>query len=256
MAARRRGRDREVTHPSVYWLLGGIIQPVLSIFAKIEIVGEENVPEDGPVVLPPHHNSELDPLIMAIAVFRLGRAPRFFAKESLFKIPVFGWAMKRAGMIPISRSNSSVAAKETLDMARTVVERGDAVVVYPEGTLTRDPDLWPMRGKTGAARLALAGGIPLIPAAHWGVQEILPRYGKFRFWPLRKQVRVVFGAPLDLSGSRDLAQQSTEQARVTGVLMDEIARLLGGLRGQTPPPERWNPAAHGQKETGRLESES
>jgi 1-acyl-sn-glycerol-3-phosphate acyltransferase len=256
MARHRRRVDREISRPSVFWLLGGLMAPVIGIFAKIEVSGEENLPEDGPFVLTPNHYSEIDPLVVAIAVYRLGRAPRFFAKESLFRAPLLGPAMKRAGMIPIARSSSSVSAKETLDTAQRLVKRGDGLVVYPEGTLTRDPDLWPMRGKTGAARIALAGGIPLIPVAQWGAQEILPRYGKFRFWPLRKPVHVVIGRPLDLTASRDQAQQSTEQARVTGLLMDEITHLLEGLRGETAPAERWNPSEHGQRETGRLESES
>ena len=80
-----------------------------------------------------------------------------------------------------------------------LVEHGRGVIVYPEGTLTRDPDLWPMRGKTGAVRLALADGIPLIPMAHWGGQDILPRYGKLSFWPLRRQVQVIVGDPVDIS---------------------------------------------------------
>jgi 1-acyl-sn-glycerol-3-phosphate acyltransferase len=256
MARHGRRVDREISRPSVFWLLGGIIRPVIAVFAKIEITGEENLPENGPFVLTPNHYSEIDPLVVAIAVYRLGRAPRFFAKESLFRAPLLGPAMKRAGMIPIARTSSSVSAKDTLDTAELLVKRGDGLVVYPEGTLTRDPDLWPMRGKTGAARIALAGDIPLIPVAQWGAQEILPRYGKMRFWPLRKRVQVVFGPPLDLSESRERAQQTAEQARVTGVLMDEIARLLEGLRGQKAPAQRWNPSEHGQKETGRLESES
>ncbi len=256
MAPHRRRVDREKTRPSVFWLLNFPIAPAIGYLAKIEISGEEHLPETGPFVLTPNHYSEIDPLVIALAVWRLGRAPRFFAKESLFRIPLLGPAMRKAGMIPIARTSSSSAAKETLDTARKLIETGSGVVVYPEGTLTRDPDLWPMRGKTGAARLALAGDLPLIPVAQWGAQEIMPRYGKLRLWPPRKRVRVVFGAPLDLSGSRELAQQSTEQARVTGVLMDELTHLVEGLRGETAPAERWNPAQHGQKETGRLESEN
>ncbi|WP_460774191.1 lysophospholipid acyltransferase family protein [Microbacterium sp. GXF7504] len=256
MARHRRHVDREKSRLSVFWLLGAIIVPVFGIFAKIEIEGEEHLPERGPFVLTPNHYSEVDPLVIAISVWRLGRAPRFFAKESLFRVPVLGPAMRKAGMIPIARQSSSSAAKETLDTARKLVATGSGIIVYPEGTLTRDPDLWPMRGKTGAARLALAGDLPLIPVAQWGAQEIMPRYGAFRFWALRRRVRVKFGAPLDLSGSKEHANESAEQARVTGVLMNELAHLLEGLRGETAPAERWNPVAHGQKETGRLEPEA
>ncbi|MFT4212356.1 MAG: lysophospholipid acyltransferase family protein [Microbacterium sp.] len=253
---RKRLVDREKSRPSLFWLLGGIIVPVLGIFVKIEILGEENLPEEGPFVLAPNHYSEIDPLIVAVAVWRLGRAPRFMAKESLFRVPVLGPAMRGTGMVPVARASSSVAAKQTLDTATHLAEHGAGVIVYPEGTLTRDPDLWPMRGKTGAARLALVGDIPLIPVAQWGAQEVFPRYGRMRFWPLRKPIRFLVGAPLDISEERAQANLAWVQTRVTARLMDRIAELLAQLRGIPAPAVRWNPHDHGQKETGRLEPES
>ena len=135
-----------------------------------------------------------------------------------------------------------------------LVEHGRGVIVYPEGTLTRDPDLWPMRGKTGAVRLALADGIPLIPMAHWGGQDILPRYGKLSFWPLRRPVqghrrRSRSTCP----SSRGSATQPAALVAGTDRLMSAIAQLLSQLRGEPAPEKRWNPAEHGQRETGRLE---
>ena len=127
------------------------------------------------------------------------------------------------------------------------------VIVYPEGSLTRDPDLWPMRGKTGAVRIALERGIPLVPAAHWGTQAILPRYGKKLSLFPRKTVDVIIGEPLDLSAYADKPLDSANLSAATTELMDAIAALLGELRGETPPAERWDPAKHGQKETGRLD---
>ena len=152
-------------------------------------------------------------------------------------------------------SSSAASARLTLETSATLVRLGRGVIVYPEGTLTRDPDLWPMRGKTGAVRLALAGDIPLIPMAQWGTERILPRYGKLSLWPLRKRVRVVIGAPLDLEGFTDRAQHPAAQLEATGMLMDDIAALVGDLRGETPPATRWNPSDHGQAETGRLAPE-
>lgn len=258
MGARRHRRpvDREKSRPSVFWFLGGLIVPALGVLTHIEIEGAENLPDKGPFILAPNHYSEIDPLIVAVVVWRLGRAPRFLAKESLFRAPVLGWAMRRAGMVPVARASSSVAAKQTLETAKRLVERGDGLIVYPEGTLTRDPDLWPMRGKTGAARLALVGDIPLIPVAHWGVQEVMPRYGRLSFWPLRKPVRFLIGEPLDLTEERAHAHQPAVQNQLTARLMDRLAEMLSVLRGVPAPPQRWNPNAHGQKETGRLESES
>ena len=128
------------------------------------------------------------------------------------------------------------------------------MIVYPEGSLTRDPALWPMRGKTGAVRLALADDIPVIPMAHWGVQQIMPRYGKLRLWPLRRPVTVVVGPPVDLSDLSGRATQPAALSTATTRLMDAIAQLLSGIRGIPAPPERWDPSVHGQGETGRIES--
>lgn len=250
---RRRRSSAEKRRPSVFWPLGAIIVPLVGLLARIEIEGEENLPEDGPYILAPNHHSEIDPLIVAVAVWRLGRAPRFMAKESLFRVPVLGWALRATGMIPVARVSSSAAATQALDTANLLVERSAGVIVYPEGSLTRDPDLWPMRGKTGAARLALAGGIPLVPMAHWGAQGILPRYGKLSLWPPRKPVRVVIGPPLDVEALGERPPHPGAQQQLTALLMDELAELLSGIRGVPAPDHRWNPGTHGQAETGRLE---
>lgn len=253
MASAERAASSERKRPSWFWPLGGIVVPLTATFAKIEVEGEENLPVEGAYVLAPNHYSNFDPLVMAVVLWRLGRAPRFMAKESLFRVPVFGWALRVTGMVPVSRSSSASAARDTIKASQQLVELGRGVVVYPEGTLTRDPELWPMRGKTGAVRLALAGGIPIIPLAHWGVQEIMPRYGKLRPWPLRRPVRVVFGEPIDVAALGADANQPPTLAKATDVVMDRIAELLSGLRGEAPPARRWNPSAHGQSETGRLE---
>lgn len=229
--------------------------PLVGFFAKTTIEGAEHLPVEGPYVLAPNHYSEFDPLVVAIAVWRLGRAPRFMGKASLFRVPVLGWILRATGMVPVARESSSASAKQTLHAADVLVKHGRGLIIYPEGTLTRDPGMWPMRGKTGAVRLALDAGIPLIPVAHWGVQAILPRYGKkLSFWPPRKPVRMRFGPPVDLSAYEGKPIGTGALSAATGILMDDIANLLGGIRGETPPAERWDPASHGQKETGRLES--
>lgn len=249
-----RRASREKTRPSAFWLLGAVVVPAVGLLAKLEIEGAENLPEEGPYILAPNHVSELDPLIVAVAVWRLGRAPRFLAKESLFRVPVLGAAMRATGMVPVSRTASSTTARETIRNAEVLVEHGRGVIVYPEGSLTRDPEMWPMRGKTGAVRLALAGDLPVIPVAHWGVQEILPRYGKLRPFPLRRRVRLILGEPVDLSAFRGEQSQPATLARATAAVMDRITELLAQLRGIPAPAQRWDPSAHGQTETGRLES--
>jgi 1-acyl-sn-glycerol-3-phosphate acyltransferase len=247
-------RSTETTRPSLFWPLAVIVIPLISLLAKIRITGAEKLPQKGAFVLAPNHYSEFDPLIVALAVWRIGRAPRFMAKESLFKVPVLGAILRATGMVPVARASSASAAKQTIAQSRALVAGQRGVIVYPEGSLTRDPDLWPMRGKTGAVRLALGAEtpIPVIPVATWGVQEILPRYGKLRFFPPRRRVKVLLGPPVDLTGYGNGTPGNL--AAATDVVMRDIAGLLGRLRGETPPAERWNPAQHGQKETGRLDS--
>ena len=131
----------------------------------------ERMPQAGAFVLAPNHYSEIDPVVMGVVCWKLGRAPRFLAKASLFKNPVLAWFLRTSGQIPVERAGSKSHA--ALRAAEELVEKGRMVVVYPEGSLTRDPDLWPMRGKTGAVRIALEQDIPIIPAAHWGTQALL-----------------------------------------------------------------------------------
>lgn len=250
-----RNRSPETTRPSIFWPVAVIVLPLVSLIAKIRVRNPEKLPRDGAYVLAPNHYSEFDPLIVAVAVWRIGRAPRFMAKESLFRVPVLGWILRRTGMIPVARASSATAAKQTMRQSKEIVEHGRGVIVYPEGTLTRDPDLWPMRGKSGAVRLALTDGIPLIPMAQWGTQEIMGRYQKgLSLWPLRKPVDVIVGDPVDVS---DLQGRGGDQAALneaTTRLMNAITVLLEELRDEKAPAERWNPSTHGQKETGRLDS--
>lgn len=251
MGTRRRASP-EKTRPSAFWPAAAVVVPAVGWFAKIEISGAEHLPMEGAYVLAPNHYSEFDPLIVAVATWRVGRAPRFMAKESLFRVPVLGALLRATGMIPVARATSAAAAKQTILQAEQLAADGRGVIVYPEGSLTRDPDMWPMRGKTGAVRLALAGDLTVIPVATWGVQQILPRYGKLRFFPPRRRVQVRFGPAVDLSAFRGASGPAT-LAAATDAVMADISRLLGMLREQTPPAARWDPAAHGQKETGRLE---
>jgi 1-acyl-sn-glycerol-3-phosphate acyltransferase len=252
---KRLPRSRERTVPTLWWVFAAAVVPLLGILAKIRIEGAEKLPREGAFVIAPNHYSEFDPLIVAAAIWRLGRQPRFMAKESLFRIPVVGLALRLTGMVPVARSSSAASAKQTLDTAEMLVERGRGIIVYPEGTLTRDPDLWPMRGKTGAVRLAMAGHIPLIPVAQWGTQEILPRYGKLSLWPLRKPVTVVIGDPVELAEyERDTPLHPHALAEGTDAVMDRLAEMLSELRNVPAPAERWNPSAHGQNETGRLDT--
>lgn len=241
----------ETRRPSFFWLLAVLILPVINLAVRYRFHHRERMPAAGAFVLAPNHYSEIDPVVMGAASWKLGRAPRFLAKASLFKNPVLGWFLRTSGQIPVERAGSNGHA--ALRAAEELVEKGRMVVVYPEGTLTRDPDLWPMRGKTGAVRIALERDIPIVPAAHWGTQALMPRYGKkISLFP-RKTIDVIIGEPLDLSAYRGKPVDQASLLAATAQLMDAIAELLAEVRHEPAPAERWDPVAHGQKETGRLE---
>ncbi len=248
-AAGKPGSEKR--RPSFFWLLAVLVLPIFNLAVRFRFHHPERMPQAGAFVLAPNHYTEIDPVVMGVASWKLGRAPRFLAKASLFKNPVLGWMLRSSGQIPVERTGSSGHA--ALRAAEELVEKGRMVIVYPEGSLTRDPDLWPMRGKTGAVRIALECDIPIIPAAHWGAQALLPRYGKKLSLFPRKTIDVAIGEPLDLSAYRGKPLDQANLQKATGELMDAIAALLAELRGEPAPAERWDPAAHGQQETGRLE---
>lgn len=245
----------EKKRPSIFWVLAALLLPLWSAMVRYRFTPDSKLPQSGPFILSPNHYSEIDPLAMGAAVWHLGRVPRFMAKASLFKIPVVSWFLRSSGQIPVDRAGAAVRAGSSanpMGAANELIERQAGVIVYPEGTLTRDPELWPMRGKSGAVRLALETGMPLIPAAHWGTQRLMPRYGK-RIHPIpRKTIRVAVGDPLDLSRftGREIDQRVVAEA--TELLMERITALLAGLRGEQPPAKRWDPSEHDQTETGRF----
>ncbi|MGB3414939.1 MAG: lysophospholipid acyltransferase family protein [Microbacteriaceae bacterium] len=244
--------------------IAAFVLPIMHLLARYEVVGGEKLPKTGAYVITPNHFSNIDPLVIAIVVYKLGRAPRFLAKDSLFKVPVVSWVLRVTGQIKVNRKNRS-AASEPLIEAKQITDQQSVVIVYPEGTLTRDPDLWPMRGKTGAVRLARAADIPIIPVAHWGTQDLMPRYtNKIKLLP-RKTITVKFGDPYKLSdissesgaleASETVAEGTSDASGLrasTDFVMAQITNILAELRQEEPPAKRWDPAEHGQSETGKF----
>ena len=234
----RPGTESEKT--PIWRFLASLVIPLMGALAKITIVDGDKAPKSGAFILAPNHYSEIDPLVIGVAMWKVGRMPRFLAKASLFKIPVLGAIMRASNQVPVERAGA-VRDADPLAAARQITEHGLAVIIYPEGTLTREPDLWPMRGKLGAVRMALDAGIPIIPLAHWGTQLVLPRYGKISLFP-RKKIVVKYGDPVDLSPYRGKPVNTQLLAAATNDVMNDITDLLESLRGETAPAERWDPA--------------
>ncbi len=235
----------------IFRLLALIALPFMTLVARYRIHDGDKLPATGAFVLSPNHYSEIDPLVIGVVMWKLDRMPRFLAKGSLFRIPVIGSLLRASGQIPVERTGTS-RGSDPLAAAAKIARDGSAVVIYPEGSLTRDPELWPMRGKAGAVRMALQAGIPIIPAAHWGTQHLMPRYGKrIRMFP-RSTIDVRFGDPVDLSEFRDRPLDAQTTTAATAKVMDAVTALLEDLRGETAPAERWDPSKNNQKETGRF----
>nr|CEL16026.1 1-acyl-sn-glycerol-3-phosphate acyltransferase [Kibdelosporangium sp. MJ126-NF4]CTQ93951.1 1-acyl-sn-glycerol-3-phosphate acyltransferase (EC 2.3.1.51) [Kibdelosporangium sp. MJ126-NF4] len=209
-------------------LFASVFYPVTWALTRRTVRGVEHLPKQGAALLVLNHPSYIDPIIDAIYVHQQGRVPRFFTKHTLWNIPFLGRVLDGAGQIPVYRGTSK--AGDSLRGANDALRMGRVVVLYPEGTLTMDPDGWPVDVKTGVARVALANDVPVIPAARWGTREILDtRRRRFRPFP-RKPVDMVIGAPIDLSAYRDKEIDGAVLREVTEVVMDRVRELLKELR--------------------------
>ncbi len=213
-----------------YRLARGILKPSLAMFTRHEWRGQENIPKSGGCLLAANHISYADPMTFAHFVNDAGRAPRFLGKAEVFAIPVVGRIVANAGQIPVYRE--TVDAAKALDAAVAAVDAGECVVIYPEATLTRDPQLWPMVGKTGTARVALETRCPVIPVAQWGAQEILSPYRKLPRLLPRHLVEVRAGPPVDLSRFYGVETTSEVLRQSTSDIMAAITELLEGIRRQ------------------------
>jgi 1-acyl-sn-glycerol-3-phosphate acyltransferase len=209
---------------------------------RYESRGDEHLPRSGGFIAAANHATEMDSVTFAHYLFDHGYEPRVLAKIGLFRTPVVGWAVRKTRMIPVERG--TVDAGRSLDVARAELAAGACVAIFPEGTITRDPDLWPMEGKTGLARIALTTRVPVIPIAQWGANDLLPRYGRMvRPFP-RKVVRFVAGPPVDLSDLYERQVDAAALREATTRVMDAITVLLEGLRGEPAPKERFDLRKH------------
>ena len=214
-----------------------ILRPLLFASPRQDWRGIENLPREVGFIAAVNHVTQVDPVTTAHYLYDNGFAGRVLAKESLFRVPVLGAVLRSSGMVPVHRGSAKAA--DSLRGAVAAVEAGECVVVFPEGTLTREPDLWPMSGKTGVARLALATRAPVVPIAQWGAHRLLARYGKLLRPIPRKTVTVVAGPPVDLSDLYDRPQDAATLREATERVMDAITDLLEGIRGERAPAERF-----------------
>jgi len=222
--------------PRGFWyrFISAVLRPLLLAATARDWRGGQYLRIDRGIVVAMNHLSWYDPLVAAHFVNDNGRPVRFLAKAEIFKVPVLGAILKSAGQIPVQRGNSDAAAG-SLRAAFAAIEDKQCVVIYPEGTLTRDPKLWPMTAKTGAARIALTTGAPVIPAAQWGPQEVLAPYSKRpKFFP-RKTMHVWAGPEVDLDDLRALPVSAATLREATERIMRDITKILATQRDEVAP---------------------
>ena len=222
-----------------YRTVARTLRPVLLAITHRDWRGAEHLPASGGFIAAANHMTNVDPLTLAHYLYDNGFAPRILAKSSLFAVPVLAPVLRATGQIAVYRNTSM--AGQSLDEAVRALRAGECIAVFPEGTLTRDPGLWPMVGKTGVARLALTTRVPVIPIAQWGAQNLLGRYSKF-FKPFPpKKVSVVAGPPVVLDDLYDRPQDGATLREATERVMAAVTVLLEQIRGEQAPAIRFDP---------------
>jgi 1-acyl-sn-glycerol-3-phosphate acyltransferase len=231
-----------------------LVKPLLNLIAKRDWRGVQHLPKSGAAIAVCNHISYIDPLIFTHFLYDNGRAARYLGKASLFKVPIVGRVLRGAGQIPVERE--SAGASDSLQHAIAFLKAGHLLGVYPEGTLTRDQNYWPMKAKTGIARLAILTQVPVIPCAQWGAQKILPAYGKkLKLFP-RTKVSVIAGQPLEFSRWAGRAQDPVALEEATAYVMSAVTKLLEELRGARAPVEIFDPKKSSLPRIGNFKRDS
>jgi 1-acyl-sn-glycerol-3-phosphate acyltransferase len=233
-ALHHRARTSGV-NPVLYWLVRAVLQPFFRVYFRMGRMGREHIPRTGPVLVAANHRSFLDPFVIAC----MARRPMYYvAKKELFARRWQGWLLNALGAFPVDRGSSD---QDMLATARAILDRGDCVLIFPEGTRVRHGGLGTPR--RGVGRLALETGAPVVPVAVLGTEAI--RRG-WRIRPHRVTIRA--GRPLTYptvaAPSKQLAQAVTDRIWPCVELQWQ---WLGGL----PPERRAQPAAEAPAEAGR-----
>jgi 1-acyl-sn-glycerol-3-phosphate acyltransferase len=216
-----------------YRLVVVVAKPLLRLFTTREHRGIDNVPRTGGIIVVANHVSELDPFMVGEFLYDIGRPPRFLAKKELFRKAPIRWVLEGAQQIPVDRGSADAA--QALSAAVAALAKGECIFIYPEGSATRDPALWPMKARTGAARLALLSGAPVVPVAQWGPQLILPYKARRPKLLPRTRISVLAGPPIDLSAYVGKPVTADLLREATTTIMRAVASLLAELRGEQPP---------------------
>jgi 1-acyl-sn-glycerol-3-phosphate acyltransferase len=203
----------------LYWIVKGILTPILRLFVRIKVEGRENVPRRGAVILASNHRSFLDSIFIPLV---LRRRVTFVAKAEYFDDPKTAWFFRSCGQIPIRREGGS-ASERALASAADVLRAGNVFAIYPEGTRTRDGFLH--RGHTGFARLAMRANVPIVPIGLVGTDAVQPVDS--RMPKLFRSVTVRFGEPIAPERYAGREHDRMALRELTDEIMFEIGQLSG-----------------------------
>ena len=203
---------------NVWWHIGrASVGTAMRVTLRIGVHGLRNLPRTGPAIVAANHLSFLDPVVLGVVVSDRGRTIHFLAAAELFDKPVIGWAMRMIGQIPVKRGTADRGALEELG---AVVRNGSLAGIFPQGRRMEPEEQ--VRGNKGVARIALAAGVPVIPAGLWGTHHKWPRHHRPVLFPIRPRVEIVFGPPVPPAGQ--LGSRADVRA-LTDRVMDEISTL-------------------------------
>ncbi|WP_394276704.1 lysophospholipid acyltransferase family protein [Luteococcus sp.] len=234
----RRGCDRAGGEPT-YRFLGQVARGLNTLIGPRLWLDQHKVPASGAVLVVSNHISKYDPLVLGDYLISSGRWPRFLGKSDLWSTPVVGFFARGCRQIPVERN--TIRAGDSLKAAREALDAGEMVAIYPEGTITADPETWPMTARTGAARLALETRCPVLPVGQWGANHFMP--GKKLTHPRvlpRKPLLAKAGDLLDLSDLYDAPDRHQAVRVASERMMEAITRLTAELRQEQAPEDRYD----------------
>jgi 1-acyl-sn-glycerol-3-phosphate acyltransferase len=240
---RRPGRSGAV----LYALAAALVGSIVAFFSRVQVErrrGNDRAARAlpaGPVIIISNHTSHADGVLLVLACRRLGRDVRMLATSGVFRVPVLGGLLRRLGFISVQRDSEQAAA--ALDEAAAALDAGEAVGLYPEGRLTRDPMMWPERAKTGAVRLALRCDVPIVPVAMLGAHEVLGRQRRLatlaRNLLRRPKVSTKVGAPIEVRALMHIGpdtEPTADEIRLAAdLVMGRLVALVSELRGEAAP---------------------
>jgi 1-acyl-sn-glycerol-3-phosphate acyltransferase len=218
-----------------YRLAEATLCPPLALWFNWHLEGREHVPPEGPVLVACNHISVFDPLCQGYYLVKCHRRPRFLAKTELYRNAFLRRVLRGARQIEVERGTGDIAPVEA---AKRSLRSGECVVIYPEATLTTNPDHSPMAAKTGIARLTLESEVPVLPLAVWGSHRVIPprREGRPRF-EFGRPIMVKAGPALDFSAHAEARDDKAVLRTVTDEVMAELSRLVEDVRSRYP--KRW-----------------